>query len=99
MKTTRKTMEMYIFQHRQPDRRTHPHPQTHRDWFCGMTDVEEQCGDGSVAGDVDHAEVVWEMALPGAHEEQPAGNTHTHTPVTPTSLHQVHTQGYRVLVK
>lgn len=64
-----------------------------------MTDIEEQRGDRGVTGDVDHAQVVWEMALPGAHEEQPAGNTHTHTPVTPTSLHQVHTQGYRVLVK
>lgn len=43
-----------------------------------MTDVEEQRWDRGVTGDMDHAQVVWEMALPGAHEEQPAGNTHTH---------------------
>lgn len=43
-----------------------------------MTDIEEQRGDRGVTGDVDHAQVVWEMALPGAHEEQPV-ETHKHT--------------------
>lgn len=36
-----------------------------------MTDVEEQGGDGSVAVDVDHAQGVGQVALSGAHEEQP----------------------------
>ena len=35
------------------------------------TDVEEQGGDGSVVGDMDHAQVVRQVALSGAHEEQP----------------------------
>lgn len=35
------------------------------------TDVEEQCRNGSVAVDVDHAQVVGQVALSGAHEEEP----------------------------
>lgn len=35
------------------------------------TDIEEQGRDGGVAGDVNHAQVVWQVALSGAHEEQP----------------------------
>lgn len=36
-----------------------------------MTNVEEQCRDGGVAVDMDHAQVVGQVALSGAHEEQP----------------------------
>lgn len=36
-----------------------------------MTDVEEQGRDGSVAFDMDHAQVVGKVALPGADKEQP----------------------------
>lgn len=36
-----------------------------------LTDVEEQGGDGSVAVDVDHGQVVGQVALSRAHEEQP----------------------------
>lgn len=35
------------------------------------TDIEEQGRDGGEAGDVDHAQVVWQMPLSWAHEEQP----------------------------
>lgn len=42
-----------------------------------MTDVEEQGGDGSVAVDVDHAQVVGQVAFSGAHEEKPF-ETHIH---------------------
>lgn len=35
------------------------------------TDVEEQGRDGSVAVDMDHAQGVGQVALSGAHEEQP----------------------------
>lgn len=35
------------------------------------TDVEEQRRNGGVAVDMDHAEVVGQVALSGAHEEEP----------------------------
>lgn len=35
------------------------------------TDVEEQGRDGGVAVDVDHAQEVGQVALSGAHKEQP----------------------------
>lgn len=38
----------------------------------GTTDVEEKGRDGGVAFHVDHAQVVGEVALPGADKEQPA---------------------------
>ena len=36
-----------------------------------LTDVEEQRRDGRVAVHMDHAQEVGQVALPGAHEEQP----------------------------
>lgn len=36
-----------------------------------MTDVEEQGRNGGVAVDVDHAQVVGQVALSGAHKKQP----------------------------
>lgn len=44
-----------------------------------MTDVEEEGGNGSVALDVDHAQVVGKVALPGTDEEQPAGTENSAT--------------------
>lgn len=43
----------------------------HAGRYKRWTDIEEQGGDGSVAVDVDHAQVVRQVALSGAHEEQP----------------------------
>lgn len=46
-------------------------------WWVS-TDVEEQGGDGSVVGDMDHAQVIRQVALSGAHEEQPFLETKKH---------------------
>lgn len=35
------------------------------------TDIEEQGRDGGEACDVNHAQIIWQVALSGAHEEQP----------------------------
>lgn len=35
------------------------------------TDIEEQGRDGGEAANMNHAQVVWQMAFSGAHKEQP----------------------------